>query len=90
MDLNPQVRALLDSMAAVPPPDFATLTASAYRASLSTVPGFAPGDEIAQQTDITIQGAAGPLKARLYRPGLEGPSPCSIWRRSHCESVLRL
>jgi len=68
MPLDPQARAMLDAMAAMPSPDFATLRATDYRAALASMPAFAPGDTIATQQDLTIDGAAGPLKARLYRP----------------------
>ncbi|MGH8789961.1 MAG: alpha/beta hydrolase fold domain-containing protein, partial [Cupriavidus necator] len=68
MPLDPQARAVLEAMAAMPSPDFSTLRAADYRAALAAMPAFAPGDTIAAQQDLTIDGAAGPLKARLYRP----------------------
>ncbi|WP_042883099.1 alpha/beta hydrolase [Cupriavidus necator] len=68
MPLDPQARAVLDAMAAMPSPDFSTLRAADYRAALAAMPPFAPGDPIAAQQDLAIDGAAGPLPARLYRP----------------------
>ncbi|UIF89901.1 alpha/beta hydrolase [Cupriavidus sp. UYPR2.512] len=68
MPLDPQARAVLEAMAAMPSPDFSTLRAADYRAALAAMPAFAPGDTIATQQDLTIDGAAGPLRARLYCP----------------------
>ncbi|SOY71350.1 alpha/beta hydrolase [Cupriavidus taiwanensis] len=68
MPLDPQARAMLEAMAAMPSPDFSTLRAADYRAALAAMPAFAPGDAVAAQQDLDIDGAAGPLKARLYRP----------------------
>lgn len=68
MPLDPQARAMLDAMAAMPSPDFSTLRAADYRAALAAMPAFAPGDAVAAQHDLTIEGPAGPLRARLYRP----------------------
>ncbi|SPA03119.1 putative esterase/lipase; putative exported protein [Cupriavidus taiwanensis] len=68
MPLDPQARAMLDAMAAMPSPDFSTLRAADYRAALAAMPGFAPGDAVAAQQDLTLEGPAGPLQARLYRP----------------------
>ncbi|WP_455288664.1 alpha/beta hydrolase fold domain-containing protein [Cupriavidus necator] len=72
MPLDPQAQAVLRAMAAMPAPDFTTLRPADYRAALAAMPVFAPGDAIAAQRDLTIDGAAGPLKARLYRPE-DGP-----------------
>ncbi|SOY60230.1 putative esterase/lipase; putative exported protein [Cupriavidus taiwanensis] len=68
MPLDPQARAMLDAMAAMPSPDFSTLRAADYRAALAAMPAFAPGDAVAAQQDLAVDGAAGALKARLYRP----------------------
>ncbi|SPS01866.1 alpha/beta hydrolase [Cupriavidus taiwanensis] len=72
MPLDPQARAMLDAMAAMPSPDFSTLLAADYRAALAAMPGFAPGDAVAAQQDLTLDGPAGPLQARLYRPHAPG------------------
>ncbi|BDB26464.1 alpha/beta hydrolase [Cupriavidus sp. P-10] len=79
MPLDPQARAMLDAMAAMPSPDFSTLRAADYRAALAAMPGFAPGDAIAAQQDLTLDGAAGPLKARLYRPDDSAALPLVIY-----------
>ncbi|RDK06341.1 alpha/beta hydrolase [Cupriavidus lacunae] len=79
MPLDPQARAVLEAMAAMPSPDFSTLRAADYRAALAAMPAFAPGDTIAAQQDLTIDGAAGPLKARLYRPDAGTDLPLVVY-----------
>ncbi|WP_444634100.1 alpha/beta hydrolase [Cupriavidus oxalaticus] len=79
MPLDPQARAMLDAMAAMPSPDFSTLRAADYRAALAAMPGFAPGDAIAAQHDLTLDGAAGPLRARLYRPDDSAALPLVVY-----------
>ena len=79
MPLDPQARAMLDAMAALPSPDFSTLRAADYRAALAAMPGFAPGDAIAAQHDLILDGAAGPLRARLYRPDDSAALPLVIY-----------
>lgn len=79
MPLDPQARAMLDAMAAMPSPDFSTLRAADFRAALAAMPGFAPGDAIAAQHDLTLDGAAGPLRARLYRPDDSAALPLVIY-----------
>lgn len=72
MALDPQAQAVLAAFAGMPPLDFAQLSAPAYRAMLAAGGGFAPGDPIAAEEDLTIPTANGPLAARLYRPVTEG------------------
>ncbi len=79
MPLDPQARAMLDAMAAMPRPDFTTLRAADYRAALAAMPGFACGDAIAAQQDLTIEGADGPLPARLYRPDDSAALPLVVY-----------
>jgi acetyl esterase len=38
-----------------------------------------PPAELAEQRDFDLDGAAGPLRARLYRPRLAGPRPIVLW-----------
>ncbi|WP_011297702.1 alpha/beta hydrolase [Cupriavidus necator] len=79
MPLDPQARAMLDAMAAMPSPDFTTLRAADYRAAVAAMPAFAPGDSVAAQQDLTIDGAAGPLPARLYRPDDSAGPPLIVY-----------
>jgi acetyl esterase len=71
MALDPQAQAVFAAFAGMPALDFAQLTAPAYRAILAAGGGFAPGDPIAAEEDLTIPTASGPLAARLYRPVIE-------------------
>lgn len=71
MALDPQAQAVRAALAGMPPLDFAQLTVPAYRAMLAAGGGFAPGDSVAAEEDLTIPTANGPLAARLYRPALE-------------------
>jgi acetyl esterase len=79
MPLDPQARAMLDAMSAMPRPDFTTLRAADHRAALAAMPGFAPGDAIAAQQDLTIDGADGPMPARLYRPDDSAALPLVVY-----------
>ncbi|AJG23934.1 alpha/beta hydrolase [Cupriavidus basilensis] len=79
MQFDPQVRALLNAMAQFPPLDFTTITPLAYRAALAAHPAFAPGDAVAQERELSVAGAAGPLPARLYRPHGDGPWPLTVF-----------
>lgn len=79
MQFDPQVRALLDAMAQFPPLDFTTITPDAYRAVLAAHPAFAPGDAVAEERELSVAGAAGPLPARLYRPPGNGPWPLTVF-----------
>jgi acetyl esterase len=78
MTLDPQVKALLDMMAAMPAPDFSTLTAAQYRAGMDGPSMFAPGDAVAQVENRTIPGPGGELKLRLYRDAA-GPLPITVY-----------
>ncbi len=71
MALDPQAQAVRAALAGMPPLDFAQLTVPAYRAMLAAGGGFAPGDSVAAEEDLTIPTANGPIAARLYRPALE-------------------
>jgi acetyl esterase len=71
MALDPQAQAVLAAFAGMPPLDFAQLTVPVYRAMLAAGGGFAPGDAVALEEDLTIPTAGGPLAARLYRPAVE-------------------
>ncbi|MGO4156257.1 alpha/beta hydrolase [Cupriavidus sp. YAF13] len=79
MQFDPQVRALLDAMAQFPPLDFTTIAPQAYRAVLAAYPAFAPGDAVAEERELSVAGAAGPLPARLYRPHGNGPWPLTVF-----------
>ncbi|HWY25227.1 MAG TPA: alpha/beta hydrolase [Nevskia sp.] len=72
MTLDPQVKAMLDAMAAMPAADYSTLEAAQYRAMMDGPSMFAPGDAVAQVENRGIPGPGGELRLRLYRdaPGI--------------------
>ncbi len=67
MTLDPQIRAFLDSpMAQFPPPD--QLSAAVLRAALRQFPAPVLAPAVHSVRDLSLPGAAGALRVRLYRP----------------------
>lgn len=79
MSLDPQVQALLDAMAQMPTPGYATLTAAELRAATSGPSPFAPGDAGVSSEDRVVTGPNGRLALRLYRPQAGGPLPMLLF-----------
>ncbi|MGF7130131.1 acetyl esterase [Paraburkholderia sp. EB58] len=79
MALDPQAEALLAAFAGTPAIDFTQLTAPAYRAMIAAGGGFAPGDQVAAEEDLSIPASGGALAARLYRPSGEGSFPLTVF-----------
>ncbi|HEY5183518.1 MAG TPA: alpha/beta hydrolase [Actinomycetes bacterium] len=80
--LDVQVQLVLRLMAADPRPSFETLPVAQARESIrleaAQFAGRRPADVIAQQ--LTVDGAEGPLGARLYLPeGAQRPGPLVVW-----------
>jgi acetyl esterase len=64
----------------MPKPDFGTLTVAHYRAGLAAFPPLPPlEDALATVEDGALEGAAGPLAMRLYRPLGDGPHPLTVF-----------
>lgn len=85
MQLDPQAQAIADALAQMPAPDFSTLSVADYRASLAAFPPLPPlGDALAAVEDGTLDGAAGPLNMRLYRPLGAGPAPLTVFFHGGC------
>ena len=75
MPLDPQAKALLDTLP--PMPDFSTLDLALVRAGMEQGP-FGVGDPppaLPRVEDRTIPGPAGELRARVYTPEGKGPFP---------------
>jgi acetyl esterase len=77
LKLDPQARAVIERLAAsgAPPlhalvPDEARRAYRASRAALAAAPA-----RVEEIREVSIPGPAGPLRARLYRPGLAGGAP---------------
>lgn len=79
MPLHPQAQALLDMLATLPQPDYATLTAPAFRAGIAMSPAFAPGDAVARVDDLHIAGPGGELALRVYHPQATGELPVTLY-----------
>jgi len=80
MSLDPHVQALLDAMAAQPPPDYARLAPADLRAAMAGGQAmFAPGDAVARIEEREIEGPGGPLRLRLYYPDTAGPLPLTLF-----------
>jgi acetyl esterase len=80
MPLDPQAQAIADGMAEHPVPDFSTLPVAAYRAVLAAFPPPpAPDDVLAGIDNGSLQGAAGPLAIRVYRPPGGAPAPLTLF-----------
>lgn len=67
MSLNPQVKALLDFMAQMPPVDFATLTPAAMREASKPMQ-LGPPPAVAQVRDLSLALNGRTIGARLYVP----------------------
>ncbi|MBT9446008.1 MAG: alpha/beta hydrolase [Hyphomonadaceae bacterium] len=81
MSLDPGLRALLDQLALAPVPtpeeDTPALGRAMYVAMRDMVSG--PQPDIGVLRDITVDGAAGPIKARLYDSVDGAKRPCLIY-----------
>ncbi len=79
MPVEPATQSILDQMAAAGPVDFATVTPEAFRhlfrASLGALDQAAAAEPEEEVEDRTIAGPAGPLRLRIYRPGVTAPAP---------------
>ena len=75
MPVDPQMQAILDARAGLPP--LHTLTVEQARARLKAPrpPGLRV-EEVAAVADRTIPGPGGPLGLRVYRPRAPAPSRC--------------
>jgi acetyl esterase len=71
MTLDPQAKAILDALAAMPAVDYASIGAPEFRAMMDGPSMFAPGDTVARVENRDIPGPGGPLGVRLYH-GVEG------------------
>lgn len=80
MPLDPQAQAIADRLAAMPAVDFSTLSVADYRAMLAAMPPLpALDDALASIEDGTLDGAAGRLAMRLYRPQGVGDWPLTVF-----------
>src|SRR4051812_24639337 len=78
MPLHPQVKGLLDQMAAAPPMHAQTLEDARNGLRVMGTMG-APQGERAATKDISIPGPAGDIPARVYTPAGDGPFPLVVF-----------
>jgi acetyl esterase len=79
MPLDPKAKAVIDFMAQMPMPPWAEVDPVAYRAA-SEAGRFPPPDlALAEITDSTIPGPAGPIAVRIYRASLDDNQPAIVY-----------
>ncbi|MBL6749876.1 MAG: alpha/beta hydrolase [Nevskia sp.] len=81
MPLHPQVKGLLDNVAASGIPPFHQMTPESCRATFKQLFGALPPStaKIAGTKDIKIPGPAGAIPARVYTPEGKGPFPVLVY-----------
>jgi acetyl esterase len=83
MPPEPATQVILDQMALAGPTDFSTLSPEAFRelfrSSLGALDSAAGGEPAEEVEDRTIDGPAGPLRIRIYRPAAAGPAPLVVF-----------
>lgn len=82
MPLHPQAKAALDLLAMMPAIDYSK-TGSEIRAEMEAAMAgpspFAPGDSVAEIENLVMEGPAGELQLRVYRPSGTGPFPITVY-----------
>jgi len=78
--LQPDIRSVLEMMAAMNLPTFESLPVVQSRGLLAQLNAQRPpGPAVGEIRDGTLPGAAGPLEYRLYRPATPGPHPVVVY-----------
>lgn len=73
MPLDPQVKAIVDQVAALNMPAFHQLTPQQARAQSEAMRPKTTGEPVAKVEDRTIPGLAGQIPIRIYTPAGQGP-----------------
>jgi acetyl esterase len=80
MPLDPQVRAILDQMAAQNMPPMSQLSPDEARAAMANLAALGRyPDERAPTEDRTISGPGGDIPVRVYRPNADRPLPVVVY-----------
>ena len=82
MPLDPDMKAMLDQMAAIGPPPVHAMTVADARAVMDAMVGvMGPGEDVAVVEDRTIDAGGQTLPVRRYRPAAvgEGPAPTLVF-----------
>jgi len=78
MPLDPQVKQVMEQVAALGLPPADTLSPAEARANAKLRPR-SPGPEVAKVEDRSIPGPDGDVPVRIYTPGGDGPFPILAW-----------
>jgi len=70
---------MLDTLAHLEVPDFSQMEVPEARAMLANFRGSGELPDIRAQTDLEIDGPAGPLPVRIYRPSDAADLPVLVW-----------
>ena len=79
MTLDPQIKAMLDAMSAMPAVDFSSIGAAEFRALMDGPSAFAPGDAVERVENRSIPGPGGTLDLRLYYGAPGGSLPITVF-----------
>jgi acetyl esterase len=79
MTLHPQVKAVLEQMAAMNLPELWSLTPEQARAQYAQSRLLAPDEPVARVEELSIPGPAGNIPARLYSPSSEPSQPAVVY-----------
>lgn len=79
MPLDKQIALILQQFSALPAPDYSQLDAAQYRQFCDNMQPAIPGDPMSELRNLRVEGAAGELDARLYRPSEEDNLPLLVF-----------
>ena len=78
MPLDPQIKVVLDQIAALRLPPHYEVGAVQARANAASRPRT-PGPEVASVENWSIAGPDGQVPIRIYKPAGDGPFPAIVW-----------
>ena len=77
--ITPALKAMIDAIFPADGPDWKSMSPAAYRKALQETRQPDPPYPLARVEDVTVAGAAGPMKARLYADSLARNLPCILY-----------
>ena len=78
MALDPECAAILEAMKDAPAFEDMTIDESRQMV-MAFVPFMGPPEEVADVTDLKVDGAGGPVAVRVYTPAGAGPFPAAVY-----------
>lgn len=79
MTIDPQAQAILSMFAGLPAPDYATLKAADYRASVAQLLLPSLNEPVSHIADHVMAGPGGPMTLRLYHPEQDSTLPAIVF-----------